>query len=404
MKQRHCLKTVLLFPLILSPGLFSQPVLAQAAEDAFESTQRSFTERIEAEGLAEPFRGITTDGEVTEGLYSIESTGVSTEPVRAAATAFIDTLSREQREATLFPLDDIEWRRWGNQHVYLREGLSFEAMSAPQRDAAIGLMQASLSAEGLTLARDIMRLNHTLAELNDHNFVEYGEWKYWITIMGTPSASEPWGWQLDGHHLILNYFVLGDQVVMTPAFWGSEPTVAESGQYEGVEIMEAEARKGLALMQSLGAEQQDRALIQAEKDGSNTVAEAFSDNIVLDHAGIPASELSGDQRDQLIDLIEQYVGNLREGHAEVRMSEVEAHLDDTYFAWIGGTGEEDVYYYRIHSPVILIEFDHQRPVGLTHLYPEGVPYRKHVHAVVRTPNGNDYGKDLLRQHHEQHAH
>jgi hypothetical protein len=24
--------------------------------------------------------------------------------------------------------------------------------------------------------------------------------------------------------------------------------------------------------------------------------------------------------------------------------------------------------------------------------------------VVRTPNGNDYGKDLLRQHYEKHAH
>ena len=27
-----------------------------------------------------------------------------------------------------------------------------------------------------------------------------------------------------------------------------------------------------------------------------------------------------------------------------------------------------------------------------------MPIRQHIHAVVRTPNGNDYGKDLLRQH------
>jgi hypothetical protein len=33
-----------------------------------------------------------------------------------------------------------------------------------------------------------------------------------------------------------------------------------------------------------------------------------------------------------------------------------------------------------------------------------VPYKEHIHAVVRTPNGNDYGKDLLRQHYERHAH
>ena len=76
-------------------------------------------------------------------------------------------------------------------------------------------MRTSLSAKGMQLTRDIMRLNHTLAELNDDNFVEYGEWRYSITVMGEPSATEPWGWQLDGHHLVINYFVTGDQVVMT---------------------------------------------------------------------------------------------------------------------------------------------------------------------------------------------
>ena len=95
---------------------------------------------------------------------------------------------------------------------------------------------------------------------------------------------------------------------------------------------------------------------------------------------------------------------MRDGHARVRMSEVEARLGDTYFAWIGGTADDSVYYYRVHSPVILIEFDHETPVGLRHMYPAGVPYREHIHSVVRTPNGNDYGKDLLRQHYAQHPH
>jgi hypothetical protein len=89
-----------------------------------------------------------------------------------------------------------------------------------------------------------------------------------------------------------------------------------------------------------------------------------------------------------------------DGHARIRMEEVAAHIDDTYFAWIGGTGDESVFYYRIQSPVILIEFDHETPVALRDL--PRVPSRKHIHAVVRTPNGNDYGKDLLRQHYEAH--
>jgi hypothetical protein len=94
-----------------------------------------------------------------------------------------------------------------------------------------------------------------------------------------------------------------------------------------------------------------------------------------------------------------FVHNMAEGHARVRMEEVHRHLDDTYFAWIGGVDEDAVFYFRIQSPVILIEYDHQTPIAL-----EGprVPSRRHVHSLVRTPNGNDYGKDLLRQHYERH--
>jgi hypothetical protein len=86
------------------------------------------------------------------------------------------------------------------------------------------------------------------------------------------------------------------------------------------------------------------------------------------------------------------------------MADVRAHLDRTYFAWIGPTDADSVFYYRIHSPVILIEFDHQRPVGTRQLIDPSRATRQHIHAVVRTPNGNDYGKDLLRQHYLQHPH
>ena len=99
-----------------------------------------------------------------------------------------------------------------------------------------------------------------------------------------------------------------------------------------------------------------------------------------------------------------YLSNMKEGLARVRMEEVRGHLGDTRFAWIGETKPDSVFYYRIHSPVILIEFDHQTPAGLRHLNIPGKPNREHIHTVVRTPNGNDYGRDLLRQHYEKHPH
>jgi hypothetical protein len=379
------------------------------SRQAAESRQERFARMsIDAErkGLAEPFTGITTGGTPRPGLFALRSTGVSTDPVQRATEAFLSVLSDDQRRRATFPVDDPEWRKWMNQHFYVRQGVSFDEMSAPQREAAFGLLRASLSAKGLQLTRDIMRLNTTLAELNDDNFEEYGEWFYWLTVMGTPSPTEPWGWQLDGHHLIINYFVLGDQVVMTPTFFGSEPTVAKAGKYKGTAVLQDEQRKGLALVRSLTPEQQARAIVQVSKTGNENVAEAFKDNLVLDYAGLPASALSPAQQERLLDLVHEYIRAMPEGHARVRMEEVRQHIAETHFAWIGATDEKAVFYYRIHSPVVLIEFDHQRPIGLRHLAADpNAPERDHIHAVIRTPNGNDYGKDLLRQHHEKgHGH
>ena len=365
---------------------------------------RRMSDEYETEGLAEKYTGVTTHGAPAEGLFGIHSTGVSTEPIQRAAKDFLGSLTSEQVAKTVFPVDDPEWRKWMNQHFYIRQGMGFDEMQEVQRNAAFGLLRESLSARGLKLTRDIMKLNHTLGELNGDNFIEYGEWLYWITVMGEPSSTEPWGWQLDGHHAIINYFVLGDQVVMTPFFVGSEPVIAETGKYKGTSIMQVEQNRGLAMLRALSEVQQEQAIIQVSKTGNDNLGEAFKDNIVLDYAGVSVASWSDTQKDQLLELIELYIGNLRDGHARVRMEEVTAHLNDTFFAWIGGTDDEAVFYYRIHSPVILIEFDHQQPAGLRHLFSSDLPIREHVHAVIRTPNGNDYGKDLLRQHYKAHPH
>jgi hypothetical protein len=366
---------------------------------------RVMSRDAEAKGLAEPFKGITANGTVETGLFAVRSTGVSTEPVRAAAAAFLASLSPDQRRASSFAVEDPEWRKWMNQHFYRRQGVSFEDMSAAQRDAAFSLLRAGLSAKGLTLTRDIMKLNETLGELNGNDFVQYGEWKYHVTVMGEPSATEPWGWQLDGHHAVINYFVLGDQVVMTPMFAGSEPVTAHAGRYKGVSILQDEQSKGLSFVNGLDPGQRAKAILRATKTGNDNLTEAWKDNVVLDYAGVRATEMTPAQRQALLELVALYVNNLREGHARLRLEEVRQHLDRTWFAWIGGTEPTSVFYYRIHSPVVLIEFDHQRPANLRQLAANpDLPNREHVHVVVRTPNGNDYGKDLLRQHYAEHTH
>ena len=390
----------MLFAIVFSTISAAQP----PDPDQYRQRSIQFSDRMNANGLAESFKGVTTNGNIQQGLFEIRSTGVSTQSIVDSASTFLELLNAEQRERIAFTVDDDEWRKWANQHIYYRDGVSFEEMSEQQKSAALAMLGESLSARGLTLSQDIMKLNTTLGELNGDNFVEYGEGKYWLTIMGTPSATEPWGWQLDGHHLDLNYFVLGDQVVMTPAFWGSEPAVATSGKYAGTSIMEDEQRYGLAMINSLTQEQRSKAILETTKTGNNIMTQAFSDNVVLDYAGIRVSELSSTQKQQLMSLVGIYVGNMREAHQGIRMAEIESHLDDTWFAWVGETQEDSVFYYRVQSPVILVEFDHEVPVGLTHMYERGVPYKEHIHSIVRTPNGNDYGKDLLRQHYMLHPH
>jgi hypothetical protein len=365
---------------------------------------RQMSEEYEKEGLAAPFRGITTNNDALPGLFQISPSGVSTEPVRNAAEKFIASLNNVQLAKTMFPVDDIQWRKWMNQHFYVRQGVSMQEMTATQRDLAFGLMRASLSTRGFELTRNVMRLNETLAELADDP-VFLGEWLYFITIMGRPSRTEPWGWQFSGHHAIVNFFVLGDQVVMTPLFLGSEPVRAPSGKYQGVVVLQQEQKDGLEMVRALTGAQQQKAILSFTKTGNNNLTEAFKDNVVLEYAGIQAKDLEGPARKQLRDLAQLYVSNMEDGHARVKMSEVEKHIENTWFAWVGDTQDNSVFYYRIQSPVILIEFDHQRPANLAKFAKDPkVPTQQHIHCVVRTPNGNDYGKDLLRQHYLAHPH
>jgi hypothetical protein len=385
---------------VLAPSAFGQR-LKTPSETA--ELYRKMSEQFENEGLP-PFKGIITNGDVLPGMFEIKPTGVSTEPVRNAAERFIASLTPLQLARTMYPVDDIEWRKWMNQHFYARQGVCFAEMTPAQRDAAFGLMSVSLSTKGFELTRNIMRLNETLAEMSeDHDFL--GEWIYFIQIYGMPSATEPWGWKLEGHHAIINYFVLGDQVVMTPLFVGSEPVRATSGKYKGLEILQKEQNDGLQLINSFSLEQRKQAILNFSKTGNNNLTEAFRDNVVIDYAGLRTTDLAAPVRQSFRDLIHLYVSNMDEGHTRVKMDEVDRHLDSTWFTWIGDTQPDSVFYYRVQSPVILIEFDHQRPANLYGFAKDPTkPTQQHIHCVVRTPNGNDYGKDLLRQHYLAHPH
>jgi hypothetical protein len=309
-------------------------------------------------------------------------------------------------------MDAEEWRMWINVHMnHFRHGLMLEDLPQPRRDLALGIVRATLSARGYDQARSIMRINGLLAELTgDHE--AFGEWPYFVSIFGEPSDTEPWGWQIDGHHLCVNAVIVDGRIVMTPTFMGSEPRRVRQGPLAGTSLFDPEEGLGLDLIRSLDTAQRARAVIhpsihpndipthlQNLFDG-RMQAGAFHDNAVLPYQGVPGAEMTDAQRRLLMSLADTYVGWCADDQARINRREVESHLEETWFSWYGGTGDDDPFYYRVHSPVILIEFDHHPGVA----FDNWVPTRHHVHTVVRTPNGGDYGTDLLRQHHERFDH
>ncbi|MCK5368389.1 MAG: DUF3500 domain-containing protein, partial [Cyclobacteriaceae bacterium] len=115
---------------------FSSQIIAQVTDPELKDRFKTRSITMENEGLAEPFKGITTDGNVRKGIFELHSTDVTTEPVRKAASAFLESLDDDQREKARFSIDDDEWRKWMNQHFYVRQGVGFDEMTEKQRRAA----------------------------------------------------------------------------------------------------------------------------------------------------------------------------------------------------------------------------------------------------------------------------
>ena len=191
-----------------------------------------------------------------------------------------------------------------------------------------------------------MRLNELLAELTGDREA-FGEWPYFVSIFGEPGGDAPWGWQVDGHHLCINTVVFDGRIVMTPAFMGAEPRRVDTGPLAGTSLFDAEEARGLDLIRAFDAEQRERAIVYGSLhpddipvhlqnlfDG-RMQAGAFHDNAVLPYQGVAGSDMSDGQRRLLLALVGTYVGWSAAGHADVRLDEVESHLDETWFSWYG---------------------------------------------------------------------
>ncbi|MFK0171504.1 DUF3500 domain-containing protein [Streptomyces sp. NPDC090306] len=320
------------------------------------------------------------------------------EPARHALLAFLDSLPVRQVATVRFPMEHESRRHWMNgSRFYGRHGQCLEDLDHSRRALALSVVAASLGTEGYRQLVDVMRLNRTIGELRDELDV-LNEWLYWFSVYGSPDRpGAPWGWQLDGHHLAVNCVVVDGRMTLTPSFLGAEPVVAEGGRYAGTRVFGPEEAAGAALFSALSEEQRARARI-AEVMPPDLFTGAYRDNLHLERAGLCLADMSRAQRESAYDLIDLYVDRAPRDQAAVRRADVRAHGALTSFAFVGDGGPGGAFYYRVHSPVVLIEFEHMASV----MFEVDEPWRNHVHTVVRTPNGGDYGVDLLRRHHASH--
>ena len=308
-----------------------------------------------------------------------------------AALRFLVSLDASRTRQAIFPFAHAERLNW-HYVPRRRGGLALKDMTADARAAAHALLRAGLSAVGYAKASDVMRLEGVLRQLETFGAFTRDPDNYAVTIFGTPGAAGPWGWRVEGHHLSLNFAVVpGRAVSVTPAFFGANPAEVPSGPLRGLRALRDEQDLGLALVASLDAAQRARATLAAEPLGDIVSGPGREDRLRVP-AGVPLGDLADASRALAVRLLETYARNMQGDVAERELRKIHgAGIGRVHFAWAGPVDAKRPHYYRLHGPVVLIEYDNTQNGA------------NHIHSVWHSP-GSDFGADLLGAHYRTDRH
>jgi hypothetical protein len=340
---------------------------------------------------------------ISPAAEPLPSHAQSASKMTAAARAFIATLDAGQRASTVLPLLGDERTTWSNLPIIMvsPKGMLVGDMNDDQQLAFHDLLRASMSTQGYAKAAGIMWLDDILNEIETARLETDPEWRddpfrkafvatrgsgnYAFAIFGEPASSD-WGWKLAGHHYAVNFTVSNGRVGFTPMFVGSNPATIERGPYAGWMALPHEASRGIDLMMSLTDAQQKAAMIADVV--ADDVFEGPGRRASLEkYEGLKADELSVGQMSLLRALVSEYVGNVEFDSAAAQMELIDgAGWDELWFSWRGPVDLHGEFYFRVHGPRLLIEYNRQNPT--------------HDHSVMRDPL-NDYGEDWLEHHYKE---
>jgi hypothetical protein len=347
-----------------------------------------------------------------------------------AASNFVVSLSSDQRAKAAFDFAEEERARWYYTPTE-RGGLPLAEMDRRQQRLAHRLIAAGLSPAGYVTASTIMGLETTLDALEEWTWPGRGRdpMLYYLSVFGEISPRQPWGWRFEGHHISLNYTIVGGQIVSpTPTFFGANPAevrLNNAGVLRPLAAVEDVARE---LLRSLSKEQRAIAVIspaapsdivtanrpKVEEGALPLPSEMLSGHPVtnvgkerfegrqrelglteeyLDRLrftrvpkGLSAQEMAESQREMLLVLIRQYIDRMPERIAEIEIEKLQRQgLGGVHFAWAGGLESRQPHYYRLQGSRFLVEYDNTQNDA------------NHIHSVWRDPT-NDFGAHLLTQH------
>jgi hypothetical protein len=332
----------------------------------------------------------------------VPTASTATQQIVAAADKFLATLTPEQRQKVVYAFDDADQRaRWSNLPTGFvpRGGLNLKQMSAAQQDAAMRLLAVVLSPMGVEKVNEIRQADDDFKANGSRRGPGgrggppagrppggdmFGSDLYYISFLGAPSTTRKWMLQFGGHHLALNISIAGSQGVLTPTLTGAQPAEFNlNGKI--VRPLGRESDKALALLQSLDERQRRQAVLTYTV--SDLVLGPGEDGKKIVPEGLKAAAMSPGQQAMLLDLIAEWTGILNEASAAARMTELQADLQETWFAWsgpaTGAAGSNITAYYRIQGPHLVIEYapQHDEPTN-------------HVHTIYRDPT-DDYGAALV---------
>jgi hypothetical protein len=302
-----------------------------------------------------------------------------------ALRSLSSSLPPERRSALHFPFADDERSEW----FFVprpRKGVPLGDLDETGRQNAHALLRAGLGASGYEKVTTIISLENVLRELEGGS-ERRDPRRYYVRSFGEPGAREPWGWSFEGHHVSLNYTVVGARLATTPAFLGANPAQVRHGERKGLRVLGAEEDLARALLASLDSEQRKLAVV-SEQAPSDILTSNVRKAVPQSPAGLAASRLSGQQLEALMRLVREYAETMPAPVAESRMAAVRGGgTAAIHFAWAGGAAVGQGHYYRVQGPGFLLEYDNTQNDA------------NHVHSVWRDFDG-DFGADLLAEHHQ----